>query len=157
MQGIIVIFLMTFLICPHTIRHVLVTYLPIMLSSTKELSPTFHSLQLHRLTNLLHVYYEIITNYEWYGFIKQVDTTLPHTIQLTMLFERTPKLHQFEQSIYNCNCHQGNDYASLNDCLMLGPPFLKLSVYHLIMIPCSCLCIYQSYCKSFSACVSSPI
>ena len=37
------------------------------------------------------------------------------------------------------------------------PTIFKQFLYHLIMIPCSCLCIYHSHCKSFSACVSSSI
>ena len=83
-----------------------------------------------RLTDspsLLHLYHNIITDQEARGFIEKVKSTdqpanvhyLPHH-PVKKESATTPI-----RIVYDCSSRQSKEHASLNDCLLVGPPFLN--------------------------------
>ena len=79
------------------------------------------------LPSLLHMYHTIITDQEARGFIEKVNPInqpakvhyLPHH-PVKKESATTPI-----RIVYDCSSHPSKDHASLNDCLLVGPPFLN--------------------------------
>ena len=73
------------------------------------------------------LYHNIITDQEARGFIEKVPPNsqpanahyLPHH-PVTKNSATTPI-----RIVYDCSCRQSKNHASLNDCLLVGPPFLN--------------------------------
>ena len=78
-------------------------------------------------TNLLNIYNDIIMDQVRRGFIEQVDSAEPFMNTHYLPHHPVRKDSQITpiRIVYDCSCCQGKDYTSLNDCLMIGPPFLN--------------------------------
>ena len=69
-------------------------------------------------------YSNIISEQEKHGFIKKVSTSytgnvnnIPHHA-----VQKDSSTNPI-RIVYDCSCHQSKYYPSLNDCLMVGPPY----------------------------------
>ena len=83
--------------------------------------------RLTQTPSLLNLYHGIITEQEARGFIEKVESTdqpanvhyLPHH-PVKKESTTTPI-----RIVYDCSSRQSKEHASLNDCLLVGPPFLN--------------------------------
>ena len=78
--------------------------------------------------SLLHLYHNIITDQEARGFIEKVKSTdQPANVHyLTHHPVKKESATTPIRIVYNCSSHQSKEHVSLNDCLLVGPPFLNL-------------------------------
>ena len=76
---------------------------------------------------LLQLYNEIITEQEARGFIEKVPPNcLPANIHyLPHHPVKKDSITTPIRIVYDCSCRQSKNQASLNDCLLAGPPFLN--------------------------------
>ena len=75
---------------------------------------------------LLKLYNDIILEQERRGFIEQVtnsSATAVHYLSHHTIKKDSPTTPI--RMVYDCNCRENPHAASLNDCLMVGPPFLN--------------------------------
>ena len=81
-----------------------------------------------RLTpDLLNLYNNIIQEQERRGFIEKVSDSSP-AVAVHYLSHHPVKKDSLTTPIrivYDCSCRENSRAASLNDCLMVGPPFLN--------------------------------
>ena len=77
--------------------------------------------------DLLQTYNNIITDQEKRGFFERVLSPQPsdscHYIPHHAVRKDSPTTPI--RIVYDCSCHQSKESPSLNDCLMMGPPFLN--------------------------------
>ena len=78
---------------------------------------------------LLHLYNEIIGDQEARGFIEKVPTS-PDTQSTNIHYLPHHPVHKDSVTtpiriVYDCSCRKDKGSASLNDCLLVGPPFLN--------------------------------
>ena len=81
--------------------------------------------RLKQVPGLLEKYDSIIAEQERHGFIEKICSSpfikhvhyIPHHA-VQKASSTTPI-----RIVYDCSCHQSKDHPSLNDCLMIGPPF----------------------------------
>ena len=78
---------------------------------------------------LLHLYNEIIGDQEARGFIKKVPTS-PNTQSTNIHYLPHHPVHKDSVTtpiriVYDCSCRKDKGSANLNDCLLVGPPFLN--------------------------------
>ncbi|XP_065893821.1 uncharacterized protein [Dysidea avara] len=75
---------------------------------------------------LLKIYDEIILEQERRGFIERIND---HSTNNTHYLPHRPVKKDSTTTpiriIYNCSCREHSNSPSLNDCLMVGPPFLN--------------------------------
>ena len=76
---------------------------------------------------LFQLYNKIITDQETRGFIEKVPPNNPLTNVHYLLHHPAKKESTTIpiRIVYDCSCHQSKKHASLNDCLLVGPPFLN--------------------------------
>ena len=81
-----------------------------------------------RLTpDLLNLYNNIIQEQERHGFIEKVNNSSP-AVAVHYLSHHPVKTDSSTTPIrivYDCSCRENPRATSLNDCLMVGPPFLN--------------------------------
>ena len=78
---------------------------------------------------LLHFYNEIIGDQEGRGFIEKVPTS-PNTQSTNIHYLPHHPVHKDSVTtpiriVYDCSCRKDKGSANLNDCLLVGPPFLN--------------------------------
>ena len=100
--------------------------------------------QLAESPTIFQLYHNIITDQEACGFIEKVPPNcqpanvhyLPHH-PVKKDTTTTPI-----RIVYDCSCRQSKNHASLNDCLLVSPPFLNDPLLHYPQIsgPRFCVC-----------------
>ena len=83
--------------------------------------------KLKQSLDLFKLYNNIIQEQECRGFIKQVSATLTAAVCSLLVPPSRQKDSQTTPIwiVYDCSCRETPHAASLNDCLMVGPPFLN--------------------------------
>ena len=83
--------------------------------------------KLSQTPSLLQLYGEIISDQLKHGFIEQVsESEIPshcHFIPHHLVRKESATTHI--RIVYHCSCRQSAYYPSLNDCLLVGPPYIN--------------------------------
>ena len=100
-------------------------YLPSNFGTCKRRTLTLIN-KLRQTPELLQIYDNIIREQEQRGFIERVDedtTDDVHYLPHHPVRKDSPTTPI--RIVYDCSCRASSNCASLNDCLMVGPPFLN--------------------------------
>ena len=82
--------------------------------------------KLRKTPNILHLYDGIIKEQEERGFIERVyDDATPDVHYLPHHPVKKESATTPIRVVYDCSCRGDSNSASLNDCIMVGPPFLN--------------------------------
>ena len=82
--------------------------------------------KLRKTPHILQLYDGIIKEQEERGFIERVyDDSTPDVHYLPHHPVKKESATTPIRVVYDCSCHGDSNSASLNDCLMVGPPFLN--------------------------------
>ena len=81
--------------------------------------------RLKQVPELLEKYNNIIAEQERRGFIEKIHSSAfsKHTHYIPHHAVQKASSTTPVRIVYDCSCHQSKDHPSLNDCLMVGPPF----------------------------------